>query len=69
MKKFDSSELKILKGSFSAIGWSIPSSRSKTGHISTVYVRMVLTGRVNRDNETTREIFSKAEKILETLKA
>lgn len=68
MKKFDITELRILKGSITAIGRSIPSSRSKSGYISRCYVSKVLTGKVNRDNKTTRMIISKAEKIIDTLK-
>ncbi len=68
MKKFDSNDLEVLKGCFGLIGRSIPSSRSKCGYISATYVRMVVTGRVIRDNETTRTIIRKARKMIETLK-
>lgn len=69
MKKFDKADLKILKGNFRAIGKSIPSCRSKTGYVSDYYVRLVLAGKVKRDNPTTRAIQEKAEKLIEILKA
>lgn len=68
MKKFDREDLKILRGSFRAIGKSISSCRSKTGYVSDYYVRLVLKGKVNRDSVTTRAIEEKSKKILETLK-
>lgn len=68
MKKFEKGDLKILRGHFRAIGRSIPSSRSQTGHVSAYYVQMVLTGKIDRDNATTRAIIAKAETIVETLK-
>lgn len=68
MKKFEKGDLKILRGNFRAIGRSIPSSRSRTGHVSAYYVQMVLTGKIDRDNATTRAIVAKAEMIVETLK-
>lgn len=69
MKKFDKTELKLLRGNLTAIGMSIPSSRSRTGYISRRYVYSVIMGKANRDNKTTRAIIQKAEKIIETLKA
>lgn len=68
MKKFDNNDLELLRGQFTAIGRSIKSSRSKTGHISRYYVTLVLTGKIERENETTRTIKEKAERIIETLK-
>lgn len=68
MKKFDSNELELLRGNFSSIGKSISSSRSRTGHISNYYVHLVLTGKVDRDNATTRAIIRKAERIIAALK-
>lgn len=66
MKKFDNAELEILRGNFTAIGKSIKSSRSRTGYISRRYVYAVVNGKIRRDNATTRAIYEKAEKIIET---
>lgn len=69
MKNFDSQELEILRGNLSAIGRSIPSSRSRTGYISRRYVYAVVTGKVTRENATTRAIYEKATKIVKALKS
>lgn len=69
MKKFDNNDLELLRGYFTSIGKSIPSSRSRTGHLSRYYVKLVLSGKVGPDNVTTRLIRQKAAKIIETLKS
>lgn len=69
MKNFDKSDLRLLKGSLSAIAMSIPSSRSRTGHLSWQYVYRVVNGKETRDNKTTRAIREKAGKIIKTLKS
>lgn len=69
MKNFDNDDLKLLRRNAGAIGKTIPSSRSRTGHLSARYVSMVLRGQVVLENATTRAIWIKAEKIIKTLKA
>lgn len=60
--------MKLDKGLYTAIGKTIPSTRSKkNGYISHTYVQKVVEGKVTRDNETTREILRKAKAIQEIL--
>lgn len=68
MKNFDNDDLKLLRRNAGAIGKTIASSRSRTGHLSARYVSMVLRGQVKLDNPTTRAIWAKAEELIETLK-
>ncbi len=70
MKQFTDSELKILQThkQITHIGKKIASSRSRTGHISRLYVHKVLTGQIDNDSAVSREIISRAKTFLETYK-
>ena len=67
MQIFSDTELKTLSNSglIAKIGKRIPSTRSKTGHISRKHVSNVLNGKVTTESDTNTEIIRLARQFIE----
>lgn len=70
MNQFTKLQLKTLRrfGFISLIAKTVPSKRSKTGHLSRVHVRKILTGEYAPETDVTYKVINLANEYLDSIK-